>query len=232
MGKVVLIGAGPGAADLITVRGARVLALADVVLHDALVSADMLELCPQAIKILVGKRNGKQSTHQNDINQLLIEYAQKYALVVRLKGGDPMLFGRADEELAALELAHIPVEIIPGISTAFAAAATTQQPLTKRGIARSVAFFTSSSAPNLPATTQLPDCDTLVQYMGGQKAIETAQILLKQGRPATLPVVIVENCSLQNERIQRMTLNDLANGLARSEGPVLVMLGEAFKARD
>ena len=232
MGKVVLIGAGPGAADLITVRGARVLALADVVLHDALVSADMLELCPQAIKILVGKRNGKQSTHQNDINQLLIEYAQKYALVVRLKGGDPMLFGRADEELGALELAHIPVEIIPGISTAFAAAAATQQPLTKRGIARSVAFFTSSSAPNLPATTQLPDCDTLVQYMGGQKAIETAQILLKQGRPATLPVVIVENCSLQNERIQRMTLNDLANGLARSEGPVLVMLGEAFKARD
>lgn len=232
MGKVVLIGAGPGAADLITVRGARVLALADVVLHDALVSADMLELCPQAIKILVGKRNGKQSTHQNDINQLLIEYAQKYALVVRLKGGDPMLFGRADEELAALELAHIPVEIIPGISTAFAAAATTQQPLTKRGIARSVAFFTSSSAPNLPATTQLPDCDTLVQYMGGQKAIETAQILLNQGRPASLPVVIVENCSLQNERIQRMTLNDLANGLARSEGPVLVMLGEAFKARD
>ena len=231
MGKVVLIGAGPGAADLITVRGARVLALADVVLHDALVSADMLELCPQAIKILVGKRNGKQSTHQNDINQLLIEYAQKYALVVRLKGGDPMLFGRADEELAALELAHIPVEIIPGISTAFAAAATTQQPLTKRGIARSVAFFTSSSAPNLPATTQLPDCDTLVQYMGGQKAIETAQILLNQGRPASLPVVIVENCSLQNERIQRMTLNDLANGLARSEGPVLVMLGEAFKAR-
>ena len=232
MGKVVLIGAGPGAADLITVRGARVLALADVVLHDALVSADMLELCPQAIKILVGKRNGKQSTHQNDINQLLIEYAQKYALVVRLKGGDPMLFGRADEELGALELAHIPVEIIPGISTAFAAAAATQQPLTKRGIARSVAFFTSSSAPNLPATTQLPDCDTLVQYMGGQKAIETAQILLNQGRPASLPVVIVENCSLQNERIQRMTLNDLANGLARSEGPVLVMLGEAFKARD
>ena len=232
MGKVVLIGAGPGAADLITVRGARVLALADVVLHDALVSADMLELCPQAIKILVGKRNGKQSTHQNDINQLLIEYAQKYALVVRLKGGDPMLFGRADEELGALELAHIPVEIIPGISTAFAAAAATQQPLTKRGIARSVAFFTSSSAPNLPATTQLPDCDTLVQYMGGQKAIETAQILLNQGRPASLPVVIVENCSLQNERIQRMTLNDLANGLAQSEGPVLVMLGEAFKARD
>ena len=231
MGKVVLIGAGPGAADLITVRGARVLALADVVLHDALVSADMLELCPQAIKILVGKRNGKQSTHQNDINQLLIEYAQKYALVVRLKGGDPMLFGRADEELGALELAHIPVEIIPGISTAFAAAAATQQPLTKRGIARSVAFFTSSSAPNLPATTQLPDCDTLVQYMGGQKAIETAQILLNQGRPASLPVVIVENCSLQNERIQRMTLNDLANGLAQSEGPVLVMLGEAFKAR-
>ena len=232
MGKVVLIGAGPGAADLITVRGARLLAQADVVLHDALVSQEMLALCPQAIKVPVGKRNGKRSTAQAEINQQLVSYGLQHNLVVRLKGGDPMLFGRADEELAALEQASIEVEVVPGISTAFAAAATTLQPLTKRGIARSVAFFTSSSAPELPQTTQLPDCDTLVQYMGGQKALETADILLAQGRSADLPVVIIENCSLPNQRIQRLKLSDLRLGLADCEGPVLVMMGEAFVGRE
>ena len=231
MGKVVLIGAGPGAADLITVRGARLLAQADVVLHDALVSQEMLALCPQAIKVPVGKRNGKRSTAQAEINQQLVSYGLQHNLVVRLKGGDPMLFGRADEELAALEQVNIEVEVVPGISTAFAAAATTLQPLTKRGIARSVAFFTSSSAPELPQTTQLPDCDTLVQYMGGQKALETADILLAQGRSADLPVVIIENCSLPNQRIQRLKLSDLRLGLTDCEGPVLVMMGEAFAGR-
>src|SRR5690606_22133319 len=102
-GKVYLIGAGPGAIDLITVRGARILAQADVVLHDALVTPEMLTLCPQAEKISVGKRSGQRSTAQLAINQLLIACAEKYKLIVRLKGGDPMLFGRADEELHALE---------------------------------------------------------------------------------------------------------------------------------
>jgi len=232
MGKVVLIGAGPGAADLITVRGARFLAQADVVLHDALVTDDMLALCPQALKILVGKRSGQLSTAQTYINQQLVAYAQTHALVIRLKGGDPMLFGRADEELSALEQAQIEVEVVPGISTAFAAAAATQQPLTKRGCARSVAFFTSSSAPDLPETTQLPDCDTLIQYMGGQQALKTAELLLAQGRSPQLPVVIIENCSLPNQRIQRLQLTDLQQGLALCQGPVLVMIGNAFAPRN
>jgi len=231
MGKVVLIGAGPGAADLITVRGARLLAEANVVLYDALVSQDVLDLCPQAIKVSVGKRFGQRSAGQAAINQHLVDYGQKYALVVRLKGGDPMLFGRADEELAALEQAGIDVEVVPGITTAFAAAAATLQPLTKRGSARSVAFFTSSSAPELPDTTQLPDCDTLVQYMGGQKALQTAELLLAQGRSPDLPVLIVENCSLPDQRIQRLTLSELKLGLEQCSGPVLVMIGEAFAAR-
>src|SRR5476649_2942195 len=102
-GKVYLIGAGPGAADLVTVRGARILAQADVVLHDALVTEEMLALCPQAVKVPVGKRCGKLSTAQQFINKQLVDNARKHALVVRLKGGDPMLFGRADEELRALE---------------------------------------------------------------------------------------------------------------------------------
>lgn len=230
-GKVYLIGAGPGAVDLITVRGARILAQADVVLHDALVTADMLALCPQAEKISVGKRSGQRSTAQIAINQLLIDCAEKYKLIVRLKGGDPMLFGRADEELHALEAHGIEVEIIPGITTAFAAAAATQQPLTKRGVARSIAFFTSATAPNQPDELTLPDCDTLIQYMGGREAIITAQKLMEQGRSPALPVVIVENCSLENQRIMRMTLHDLEQGLGDCEGPVLVMIGEAMAER-
>jgi uroporphyrin-III C-methyltransferase len=230
-GKVYLIGAGPGAADLITVRGARILAQAEIVLHDALVTDDMLLLCPQAVKVSVGKRSGQRSTAQTLINQQLVEYAKKYKLVVRLKGGDPMLFGRADEELRALEAEHIEVEIVPGITAAMAAAASTQQPLTKRGVARSVAFFTSSTAPDHPEQTTLPDCDTLVQYMGGKEAITTAQKLRAQGRPPTLPVLVVENCSRPNERVQWLQLSELEKGLAQCSGPVLVMFGEALTRR-
>jgi uroporphyrin-III C-methyltransferase len=230
-GKVYLLGAGPGAADLITVRGARVLAQADVVLYDALVTDEMLALCPQAEKISVGKRSGQRSTAQTLINQKLVDCAKRYKLVVRLKGGDPMMFGRADEELHALEAEGIEVEIIPGITAALAAAASTQQPLTKRGIARSVAFFTSSTAPNHPEQTTLPDCDTLVQYMGGREAITTAQKLLSQGRSPKTPVVVVENCSRDNERVLRLQLGELEQGLAACHGPVLVMIGDALAAR-
>ncbi|HYD95174.1 MAG TPA: uroporphyrinogen-III C-methyltransferase [Noviherbaspirillum sp.] len=231
-GKVWLVGAGPGAADLITVRGARILSEAEVVLHDALVTEEMLALCPQAEKISVGKRSGRRSTAQAEINRRLIECAHKYARVVRLKGGDPMLFGRADEELRALEAEGIDVEIVPGVTAALAAAASSKQPLTRRGIARSVAFFTSSTAPGHPEHTTLPDCDTLVQYMGGKEAIDTARKLLAQGRPASHPVLVIENCSRADERILRLQLGELENGLAGCEGPVLVMIGEAMAPRD
>jgi uroporphyrin-III C-methyltransferase len=231
LGKVVLLGAGPGAADLITVRGARMLVQADVVLYDALVTSEMLALCPQALKISVGKRSGRRSTAQTAINQQLVDCAKKYSLVVRLKGGDPMMFGRADEELRALEAEGIEVEVIPGITAALAAAASTRQPLTKRGIARSVAFFTSSTAPGHPEQATLPDCDTLVQYMGGKEAVVTARQLLAQGRPPNLPVVVVENCSRADERILRLCLSELEQGLADCSGPVLVMIGEALASR-
>jgi uroporphyrin-III C-methyltransferase len=230
-GRVYLIGAGPGAADLITVRGARLLAQADVVLHDALVTDDMLQLCPQAHKIAVGKRCGQRSTAQTFINKQLIDCAHKYAIVVRLKGGDPMLFGRADEELRALESAGIAVDIVPGITTALAAAAASKQPLTKRGVARSVALFTSSTAPDQPEQSMLPACDTLVQYMGGREAIATAQALLAQGHSPDTPVVVVENCSRDNQRILRLPLAQLEHGLTACSGPVLVMIGEALASR-
>lgn len=232
LGKVYLIGAGPGAQDLITLRGARLLAQAEVVLHDALVTEEMLELCPQALKIPVGKRCGQLSTAQAFINKQLVDSAHKFALVVRLKGGDPMLFGRADEELRALEEAGIEVEVVPGITTAVAAAAATKQPLTKRGVSRSVAFFTSSTAPEHAEHAAIPDTDTLVQYMGGREAIVTAQRMLDQGRKPATPVVVIENCSRPDQRILRLTLATLAQGLGAAHGPVLVMLGEAMKLRD
>ena len=231
LGKVVLIGAGPGAADLITVRGARLLGQADIVLYDALVTPEMLALCPQAELISVGKRSGQRSTAQTVINEQLVACAQRASLVVRLKGGDPMLFGRADEELRALEEAGIAVEVVPGITTAVAAAAATLQPLTKRGVARSVAFFTSSTAPNEPDHPALPETDTLVQYMGGREAAATAERLLAEGRRPDLPVVVVENCSRADQRVLRLTLATLAHGLEMAHGPVLVMIGEALQRR-
>jgi uroporphyrin-III C-methyltransferase len=236
LGKVYLVGAGPGAADLITVRGARLLAEADVVLYDALVTPEMLALCKQADQISVGKRSGQRSTAQTVINDQLVECARKYGRIVRLKGGDPMLFGRADEELRALEAVGIEVEIVPGITTAVAAAAATRQPLTKRGVARSVAFFTSSTAPDHPEHPALPETDTMVQYMGGREAAATAERLLAQGRRPGLPVIAVENCSRPDQRVLRLTLADLAQGLDAGPdaagGPVLVMIGEALSRRE
>jgi uroporphyrin-III C-methyltransferase len=172
------------------------------------------------------------STAQAFINKQLVDCARKHATVVRLKGGDPMMFGRADEELRALEEAGIEVEVVPGITTALAAAAATRQPLTKRGVSRSVAFFTSSTAPGQPDQVTIPDTDTLVQYMGGREAIATAERLLAQGRRADMPVVVIENCSRDNERVTRLTLAGLAQGMGQASGPVLVMMGEALRMRE
>jgi uroporphyrin-III C-methyltransferase len=226
-----LIGAGPGAADLITVRGARLLGQAQVVLYDALVTPEMLALCPQAELINVGKRAGQRSAAQDFINRQLVDCAHRYERVVRLKGGDPMLFGRADEELTALEAEGIAVEVVPGITTAVAAAAASKQPLTKRGVARSVAFFTSSTAPDHPEHPALPETDTMVQYMGGREAAATAERLLALGRRPELPVVVIENCSRPDQRILRLTLSSLAHRLDTASGPVLVMIGEALQRR-
>ncbi|GAA4027128.1 uroporphyrinogen-III C-methyltransferase [Actimicrobium antarcticum] len=231
-GKVWLVGAGPGAADLITVRGARLLSEAEVVLYDALVTDDMLALCPQAVLISVGKRCAQRSMAQLEINRQIIDAAKKYRRVVRLKGGDPMLFGRADEELRALESHGIDCAVVPGITAAMAAAASSKQPLTIRGVARSVAFFTSSTAPDMPEQSTLPACDTLVQYMGGREAVKTARHLLALGHPADTPVLVVENCSRADEHILRLPLSQLEAGLAQCSGPVLMMIGAAMAARD
>ena len=237
-GKVYLVGAGPGAADLITVRGAKLLAQADIVFHDALVDAEMLQLCPQAILVPVGKRCGKLSSAQQFINKRLVDAAQKYSLIVRLKGGDPMLFGRADEEIQALKAAGIEVEIVPGITAALAGAASIQQSLTLRGVSRSVAFVTlAQGAENVAPGQPIPhpSADTLVYYMGRKDAASIAQQLIAQSpnQHASTPVHILEAVSTPRERLWSSTLSELASGKADqwfdSSSPALIMIGEALK---
>jgi uroporphyrin-III C-methyltransferase len=246
LGKVYLVGAGPGAADLITVRGSKLLAQAQIVFYDALVSQEMLSFCPQAIKILVGKRCGKLSTAQRFIEKRMIDAAQKYQMIVRLKGGDPMMFGRADEELRALEAAGVEVEVVPGVTAALAAAASLQQSLTLRGVSRSVAFVTkargiderdsdSTNTRNDRHPIDLPQADTLVYYMGRKDAIEIAEQLLASGRDPLTPVVIIEAISTAQERSITLHLASMAQGQAnewfQADVPALLLVGEALKKR-
>ena len=235
MGKVYLIGAGPGAADLITVRGARLVGLADVVLHDALVEPAMLEYAAHARKIAVGKRCGQLSTAQQFINKQIVDAAQEHAVVVRLKGGDPMLFGRADEEMRALEAAGIEYEVVPGITAALASAASLKRSLTLRGVSRSVALATHSRAADTEAIREQVNADSLVFYMGRDSGPEIAQQLIEAGREGLTPVAIVEACSTVRERMLTLTLSDLACGRAQQwldpSQPSLLMIGNAFAAR-
>ena len=243
LGKVYLVGAGPGAADLITVRGAKLLEKASIVFHDALVDAQMLELCPQAEKVAVGKRCGKLSSAQHFINKRLVDAAKHHQVIIRLKGGDPMLFGRSDEEIQALKNVGIEVEVVPGITAALAGAASLQQSLTLRGISRSVAFITLAQGTENVANDQAlqpisnPSADTLVYYMGRKDAARIAQQLIEQGpnQTANTPVHILEAVSTPRERLWSSTLGDLAKGKADewfdSSSPALIMVGEALREK-
>jgi len=240
LGTVYLVGAGPGAADLITVRGAKLLAKANIVFHDALVDPAMLELCPQAVKVAVGKRCGKLSSAQEFINKRLVDAAHQYQTIVRLKGGDPMLFGRADEEITALENAGIAFEIVPGITAALAGAASMQKSLTLRGVSRSVAFVTLAQASegieaNALQPIAKPSADTLVYYMGRKDAAKIAKQLMESSPNHTgnTPVHILEAVSTHKERHWESTLQALADGRANDwfdpSSPALILIGQALE---
>lgn len=235
MGKVYLIGAGPGAADLITVRGAKLLSRADVVLHDALIEPAMLDYAPDARRIAVGKRCGQRSTAQHFINKQIVDAALEHEVVVRLKGGDPMLFGRADEEMRALEAAGIEYEVVPGITAALASAATLKRSLTLRGVSRSVALATHSRAPDSDEIREQASADSLVFYMGRDSAPDIARQLIDAGRAGSTPVAIVEACSTPRERTLTLTLDRMARGEAHdwldASQPSLLMIGDAFAER-
>ena len=232
-GTVYLVGAGPGAPDLLTLRAARLLERADIVFHDALVPQEILVLASKAKKIEVGKRSGRHSTAQKFINKRLVDAARGHQVVVRLKGGDPMLFGRAHEELSYLKKKNIRCEIVPGVTAALAATAEVGVSLTARGLARSVAFLTTRAAkgerPNGWLTAALA-ADTVVIYMGAGEAEAITRALIEAGKPMATPVAIVERASLPDVRKVAGTLAQLPALVERcGNGPVAILLGEVYR---
>ena len=234
-GKVYLVGAGPGAPDLLTLRAARLLGEAGIVFHDALVNPEILALAGKAKWVPVGKRCGTHSTAQTFINKQLIDAARKHPVVVRLKGGDPMLFGRAQEEIDALSAAGIEVEVVPGITAALAASASLKVSLTRRGIARNVALVT----PRIGKTERESDwmasavaADTAVIYMGAGEAGAIAKALIERGRAAATPVAVLENASLPSEQWHFGSLAELGEMAQRvGAGPAIIVLGDVLRER-
>ena len=232
-GRVYLVGAGPGAPDLLTLRAADILRRADVVFHDALVHPETLALAARAERVAVGKRSGRRSTAQQFINKRLVDAARKHAVVVRLKGGDPLLFGRAQEEIEALRRAGVDFEIVPGVTAATAAAAELGVSLTRRGVSRHIALVTPRAAEgergNEWAAAVLA-ADTAVLYMGAGLAPAISAELIARGMSAGTPVALVENASLPGRRALAGTLTELP-ALAQQvgDGPTIVLFGEVLK---
>ncbi len=231
-GKATLVGAGPGDPDLLTLRAVKAIQSADVLLFDALIDPAILDLAsPHARRIDVGKRCGRHAMQQSAINRLIVREALCGAHVVRLKGGDPFVFGRGGEELDSLRIAGVPVEVIPGVTAACAAAASLQIPLTHRDTARSLHFVTGhGSDGGVPAhdwAGLAKAGGTIAAYMAGRTLPLVAQNLLAAGMPQATPAVAVENASRANERRLFGTLADLPALLAGAgfTGPTLVLIG-------
>ncbi len=236
-GVVHLVGAGPGDPDLLTIKALKVLQTANVIVHDGLVSDEILDLAPaSAQRINVAKRKSRHTLPQDDISQLLVALALEGLTVVRLKGGDPFLFGRGGEELAACREAGVACHVVPGVTAALAASAGAGAPLTHRGSAQAVTFVTGHAAPQDGVMGE-PDLDwislarpnqTVVVYMGVSTAGLIAARLTAAGRAASTPALIVENASRADERRVLTTLAGLAAAAEGLKGPALLMVGEAM----
>jgi uroporphyrin-III C-methyltransferase len=223
--KVFLVGAGPGDPELLTVRAARLLGEADVVLYDDLVTDAVLELAsPRAKKQNVGKRCGTKKITQGEINQLIIDEAQQGHLVVRLKSGDPLVFGRAAEEMDALREAGVEFEVVPGITAAFAAASALQCSLTDRRAASSIVFSSGHHATGGPPAIAEP---TRVVYMPGRDLSVLAGEWKQAGLPHDLPCIAISRAAQPDQQIARTTLAGLAATDA-GPAPTLVLAGWAF----
>ncbi|MEO6012973.1 MAG: siroheme synthase CysG [Devosia sp.] len=236
-GEVWLIGAGPGAEDLLTLRAQRLLQAADVIVHDQLVPDAVIEMGRRdAERISVGKKKGHHSFTQAQINALLVRLAREGKRVARLKSGDPMVFGRAGEELAALRKAGVVYQIIPGISAALAAAADTATPVTLRNVSTGFLFATAHGANSeeLDHWTALASSGmTLGLYMGKSIAAATAKKLLKRGMNPSLPIGVVVNAGRRDRSFHRGNLGALAAGeLDMAEGPAIIFVGEAVAHGD
>lgn len=232
-GSVWLVGAGPGDPELLTLKAFRVLATADVVVHDGLVSDEILDLAPRAARrISVAKRKSRHSYAQDEINRMLVAFALEGLTVIRLKGGDPFIFGRGGEELEACREAGVTCHVVPGVTAALASAASAGAPLTHRGAAQAVTFVTGHAA-----TGETPDLDwgslakpnhTVVIYMGVSTAAGIAGRLMAAGRVGSTPALVVENASRADERRVVTDLTGLADAAANVSGPALLIVGEAM----
>jgi uroporphyrin-III C-methyltransferase len=224
LGHVIFIGAGPGAADLITLRGARALSRAGVVLYDALTDPALREFAPAAEWIDVGKRGFSASTGQDRINALLVQYAATGAIVARLKGGDPSVFGRLEEEQQALAEAGISSEVIPGVTSALAAAAASARPLTRRGDGRSVSLTTAMTQElELHAGRR---ADTEVFYMAGRQLTMLARRLAEAGWPADTPVCVVSRAGWPDQLVSEHDVGTLPTACVVHAGrPAVVTVG-------
>lgn len=234
-GSVWLVGAGPGDPDLLTRKAERLIGAASVIFHDALVGQGVLDLVPPHVRLeSVGKRSGRHSKDQKTIDALIVEAALSGERVVRLKGGDPAIFGRATEELDACRAAGVPVQICPGITAASAAAADLGLSLTLRGMARKLVFVTAHSRNG--ATLDLDWASladpqaTLAVYMGKAAAPMVAKELISAGLPADTPVALVENASHAAQASFRTTLSllPLAARTALADGPAVILIGQAI----
>ncbi len=228
-GKVYLVGAGPGDPDLLTLKALKILKRADVVLHDDLIPRQILDLVPRAAQLRnVGKRCGRRSISQGEINALLVTFASFGLQVVRLKGGDPLIFGRGGEEIEALRKAKIDFEIVPGVTAALGAAAAAQIPLTHRKLSSAVVFLTAHQANTGYAKDwhqMISSGATLVIYMPGNHYDATSKSLLEAGLAATTPCAIISQATRPNQRIYQTTIGKLPT-TARHASPTLLIVGE------
>jgi uroporphyrin-III C-methyltransferase len=233
MGKVFLVGAGPGDPELLTSKAARILAQADVVLHDALVSREVLALINPSAKVIdVGKRCGRKLLTQDEINSLLVSYAASGDTIVRLKGGDPLLFGRAAEEIEGLREAKIEFEVVPGITAALGAAAAAGISLTDRRVASQVLFttFSRSSSNNAMDWSTVNSTTTLAIYMPGANYAEVSRRLQDGGLPADLPCALISKATAPEQQILWTTVAALARECT-IPAPSLLIVGRVAAQR-
>lgn len=236
-GKVWLVGAGPGDADLLTVKALRAINSADIIFYDYLVSAEIRALFPKNVPAhYVGKAKNQHSIAQGDLNQLLVKQAQQGLTVCRIKGGDPFVFGRGGEELLKLRTAGIEAEVIPGITSASGCSTYADIPLTHRGLSQGCTFVTGHAAKSLDvnwdALAQLNH--TLVFYMGLTRADEIAAKLLAGGLAANTPVAIIENGCRKNQRDIISTLQEFSKTVMREQvqSPALIIVGEVVRMKE
>lgn len=237
-GFVWLLGAGPGAPDLITLRGLRVLQAAEAVVYDELANDELLKHCPAGCELHpVGKRAGRHNATQGEINSLLVSLARAGKKIVRLKGGDPLVFGRAGEEIEALRAAGLPYEIVPGVTAATASAAVAGLPLTHRDFSSAVVFVTghqcAANTGGLDWAALAKLKATLCFYMGVRRLPEIAHNLLHHGMAAETPLALVSEATLPTQRIVITTLGDAEKmDSAQIAQPALVVIGEVVRLAD